>query len=180
VFDEIQTGMGRLGTLWAYQSSGIEPDIMALAKALGGGIPFGAVLVREKIAFCLKVGDHGNTTGGSPLAAKLGSIVLKELLKPDFLQQVRSSAELLKEHLLRLKIQFPQYIEEVRGMGMLQGVMLKIDVQKVVAACRHKGLLVCKAGKDVLRLLPPLTTKEAIIRRAISILKKVFKTGGFE
>lgn len=176
IFDEIQMGMGRLGTLWAHQTYGIEPDIMALAKALGGGIPFGAVLVRNPIAASLKVGDHGNTTGGSPVAARLGLVVLKELLKPGFLDQVKANAELLRNSLDKIKKQFPNLVLETRGMGMLQGLVLKTDVVKVMNACRQNGLLVCKAGNEVLRFLPPLNVKSVVIKKAIAILKKVLRS----
>lgn len=175
VFDEVQTGMGRLGTLWGYQSFGIEPDIMALAKALGGGIPFGAVLVKDEIAYCLKVGDHGNTVGGSPLGAKLGLAVLDELLKPGFFNQVHLVSDGLQKGLIKLQAQFPAFIQEVRGMGMIQGLALNIEVPPVINLCRQKGLLVCKAGSNILRLLPPLNTKPSICRKALNIIKEVFR-----
>lgn len=175
IFDEIQTGMGRLGKLWGHQLLGVKPEIMACAKALGGGIPFGAVLMKKQIASCLKPGDHGNTTGGSPLAAKLGTVVLKELLKPSFLKKTRENAVFLQKSLKGLQKKFPGLISGTRGRGMLQGLVLKADVLKAVAACRAKGLLVCKAGPDVLRLIPPLNVKQAEIKKAVSIIESVLK-----
>jgi acetylornithine/succinyldiaminopimelate/putrescine aminotransferase len=174
VFDEVQTGMGRLGTLWGYQSFGIEPDMMALAKALGGGIPFGAVLAKNEIADCLKTGDHGNTVGGSPLAAKLGLTVFNELLKPGFFEAVCVRANLLQKGLKKIQSQYPALITKVRGMGMIQGLTLTVEVPPVINLCRQKGLLACKAGSNVLRFLPPLNTKPSIIKNALAILSEVF------
>lgn len=176
IFDEIQTGLGRLGTLWGHQSFGVEPDIMTLAKALGGGIPLGAVLVRDEIANCLSVGDHGNTTGGSPVAAALGLVVLERLLAPDFLEKVRETAGVLSKELSKIAKRHPTLVSGVRGMGLIQGLALKTDVAVVVNACRGQGLLACKAGADVLRLLPPLNTTPALVRKACAIIANVLRS----
>ncbi|MFA5204987.1 MAG: acetylornithine transaminase [Lentisphaeria bacterium] len=173
ILDEIQTGLGRLGTLWGYQRFGVEPDIMPLAKAVGGGIPLGAVVMREDVAACLKPGDHGNTTGGSPVAARLGRVVLSRLLRPGFLANVSASADHLRERLTGLRQRFPSRVSEVRGMGLLQGLALTGEVAPLVTACRHHGLLVCRAGGNVLRVLPPLTVSRGEIDEAAEIIGTV-------
>ncbi len=178
VFDEIQTGLGRLGTLWGHQNFGVEPDMMTLAKALGGGIPLGAVLAREEIAQSLSPGDHGNTTGGSPVAAALGLVVLGKLLEPGFLEKARTAAGVLSKELVKICRRHPALVSGARGMGLLQGLVLKTDVPAVVNACRHEGLLVCKAGADVLRIIPPLNVTPALIRRAAGILDHVLGSLG--
>jgi predicted acetylornithine/succinylornithine family transaminase len=172
VFDEIQTGMGRLGTLWGYEQFRVTPDIMTLAKALGGGIPFGAVLCTNAVARCLTAGDHGNTTGGSPVAAHLGLAVLEQLAAEGFWVQVSASSTVLRQELERIAKKMPDQVGGVRGMGMLQGLVLKTDVAAVVNRCRRLGLLVCKAGPDVLRLLPPLTVKPGVIKKAAAIIRQ--------
>ena len=165
--------MGRLGTLWGYQRFGVEPDLMSLAKAVGGGIPLGAVLMRDAVAACLQPGDHGNTTGGSPVAARLGQVVLSRLLRPGFLENVSATAGHLRERLIGLRRRFPARVTEVRGLGLLQGLALTGDVASLVTACRHHGLLVCRAGRDVLRLLPPLTVSRGEIDEAMEIIGTV-------
>ncbi len=174
ILDEVQTGVGRLGTLWGYQKLGVTPDIMTLAKALGGGIPFGAVLMKEKIAKSLSAGDHGNTTGGSPIAAALGIEILNKISTPKFMDEVNSKSKLLMNGLKTLQKKYPDLIEDVKGEGMVFGLALKNDLKSTISACRENGLIVCSAGGNVLRLLPQLNVRTTVIKKAINILDGVF------
>jgi acetylornithine/N-succinyldiaminopimelate aminotransferase len=171
IFDEIQCGMGRTGKLWCYEHYGIIPDIMTLAKPIGGGLPLGAVICTETIAKAIKPGDHGTTFGGNPLACALGCIMLKTIAKKNFLRQVETNGLYLREKLEALKSKFP-VIEEVRGLGLLIGVRISIDPLAVIAKCREHGLLLIKAEHHMARFLPPLIVSKKDIDKAVSIFEK--------
>jgi acetylornithine/N-succinyldiaminopimelate aminotransferase len=175
VFDEVQCGMGRTGTLWNYQQHKVVPDILTLAKPLGGGLPLGAVVTREDIALCIKPGDHGTTFGGNPVACALGIATLSTVADRKFLAAVRKKSALLISELGKLKERFPA-IEQVLGSGLLVGVRMKDDPGAIIAACRNAGLLLIKAGHNTVRFIPPLTVKESEIRKAVAIFKKVLTT----
>jgi acetylornithine/N-succinyldiaminopimelate aminotransferase len=162
VFDEVQTGVGRTGSLFAYQASGIAPDIMAVAKGIGGGFPLGACLATEEAAKGMTAGSHGSTFGGNPLAMAVGNAVLDVVLEPGFLEHVRTMALALKQRLAAVIDGFPDILESVRGEGLMLGVKCKVPNSEVANACIDNGLLVVPAGDNVIRLLPPLTitTKE--------------------
>jgi acetylornithine/N-succinyldiaminopimelate aminotransferase len=171
VFDEIQCGMGRTGALWCYEHFGITPDIMTVAKPVGGGLPLGAIICRNAVVECMKPGDHGTTFGGNPLACALGCVVLKEMTKKSFLKSVRSKGEYLERELNGLKMKFP-VIEGVRGKGLLLGVRLSADPAPVVSKCRELGLLLIKAEHHTIRFLPPLTVTKNEINEAVEIFEK--------
>lgn len=175
IFDEIQCGMGRTGSLWAYEQYKVVPDIMTLAKPIGGGLPLGVVLCKENIALTLSPGDHGTTFGGNPVSCALGSVVLGIISKKEFLKEVKQKGEYLKKKVNQLK-KSCTVIEEIRGTGLFLGIQLKEDPLPVIGSLKDNGLLVVKAGQHTIRLLPPLNVKIKDIDKAVSILEKVLKS----
>jgi len=175
-FDEVQTGMGRTGRAFAYQHYGVEPDIMALAKGLGGGVPIGAVLAREPAASALSPGTHGSTFGGNPLSSAAALAVCRTVFRKRFLERVRRTGRFLLSE-LRARLEKIGAVRRISGLGLMVGIELDRPAQQYVDACRRRGLLVnCTAGR-VLRLLPPLIVTEAQCRRAVSILEEVLGRG---
>lgn len=170
IFDEVQTGMGRTGKLFAHQWSAVTPDIMAIAKGLGGGMPIGAVLATAEAASGMTAGSHGSTFGGNPLATAVAGEVLSILLEPDFLTGVQSKGLQLKQSLESLKDRHPGLIEEVRGVGLLTGLKLKVPVPELINAAEEQKLLLVGAGDNVVRILPPLTITELQMADAMSRL----------
>jgi len=175
VFDEIQTGIGRTGDWFAFEATGIRPDLVTLAKPLGGGLPLGAVLLAERVAKTIKPGDHGTTFGGNPVAVAAGLAVLDRLASPGFLEGVREVATHLQSGLAALCRPEGPFLE-VRGRGMLIGVAMSTDPGAAIAAAREAGLIVYRAGSDVLRLLPPLVLTREQADEALAILAKVLPT----
>lgn len=169
ILDEIQTGMGRTGALWAYQHAGVEPDIMTVAKALANGIPIGATLATEQVAGAFTRGSHGTTFGGNPFAAAVGLTTLTTLLEDRLPERAAKMGRLLMDRLQALKPTCP-IIREVRGRGLLIGIELTVPAGPVVTVCRERGLLVLTAGENVLRLAPPLIVQETEVERALAIL----------
>jgi predicted acetylornithine/succinylornithine family transaminase len=169
IFDEVQCGLGRSGKLWAYETYGVTPDMMNLAKPLAGGLPIGATLVTEAIAQIMKPGDHGSTFGGGPLVCSAANVVFDRVNQPQFLAQVRESGAYLVDRLRDLDS--PQIVS-VRGAGLLIGLELRSPVAPLVTAAREQGLLVINAGENVLRLCPPLTVTPAEIDQAVDILER--------
>ncbi|HTI02117.1 MAG TPA: aspartate aminotransferase family protein [Acidisoma sp.] len=170
--DEIQTGMGRTGRLFAYEWSDVTPDVMSLAKGLGGGFPIGAVVTTEAVARAVKPGSHGTTFGGNPLACAAGNAVLDVLLVPGFLDQVAARGALLSAGLKTLAGEFPQVITAIRGRGLLIGLKLELPNTALQAACLEQGLLTVAAGDNVLRLAPPLIITEEDCHTAIRLLRQ--------
>jgi acetylornithine/N-succinyldiaminopimelate aminotransferase len=168
VFDEVQTGVGRTGDLFAYEHTGITPDIMAIAKGIGGGFPLGACLATAEAAKGMTVGTHGSTFGGNPLAAAVGNAVLDVVLAPGFLDGVRRTTLLIKQRLAELKDRYPGVIAEVLGEGLLIGLRAVIPNSELVDGLRAEKLLAVAAGDNVVRLLPPLIIGEAEIAEAIA------------
>jgi acetylornithine/N-succinyldiaminopimelate aminotransferase len=166
VLDEVQTGMGRTGKLFAHEWAGITPDVMAVAKGLGGGFPIGAVLATKEAAKGMVAGTHGSTFGGNPLAAAVGSALLEAVLEPGFLDHVQAMSLRFKQQLAALKDEYPHVIEEVRGSGLLTGIKVKPPYGDVVNACVDEKLLTVGAGDNVVRLLPPLNVTEAELTEA--------------
>ncbi|MEN2494641.1 MAG: Succinylornithine transaminase/acetylornithine aminotransferase [Hyphomicrobiaceae bacterium hypho_1] len=156
ILDEVQTGAGRSGKLFAHEWVEIQPDVMAIAKGIGGGFPVGAILATEEAAKAMVPGTHGSTFGGNPLAMAVGCAVIEKLMAPEFLADVCHKGLLLRQLLLCLKDLFPNIIEEVRGLGLLTGVRLKVPVADMVGACLSEKLLTVGAGDNVMRLIPPL------------------------
>jgi acetylornithine/N-succinyldiaminopimelate aminotransferase len=175
VLDEVQTGMGRTGRLFAHEWAGIKPDIMAIAKGIGGGFPVGAVLATEEATKGMTAGTHGSTFGGNPLAMAVGNAVLDCLLEPDFLPRVEAATLRLKQHLARLKDEYPSIVEDVRGMGLLSGIKLKKPVPDLVRACLNEKLLTVGAGDNVMRLLPPLNVKDDELADAAQRLDRALR-----
>ena len=178
VCDEIQCGLGRTGELFAYRHFGVEPDLLTLAKPLGGGLPLGAVLLREEHAGAMGVGEHGSTFGGNPVAAAAALAVLDHLTADGFLEKVRRRGEQLRKGLRSLSRSHPQAIADVRGLGLMLGVELRSPAGDVVNGLRAAGILATKAGDNVLRLLPPLTIKSKEIEEFLSALEAVLDKGG--
>ena len=168
IFDEVQTGMGRTGDLFAYQHTGVTPDIMALAKALGGGFPVGACLTTAEAGKGMTAGTHGSTFGGNPLAMAAGNAVLDVMLAPGFFERLRGISLLLKQRLAEMKDRHPGVIAEVRGEGLLIGLRSVVPNGQLVDALRAEKLLTVAAGDNVVRLLPPLIVEEADILEAVS------------
>jgi acetylornithine/N-succinyldiaminopimelate aminotransferase len=172
VLDEVQTGVGRTGELFGYQRSGITPDIMALAKALGGGFPVGACLATAEAAKGMTAGTHGSTFGGNPLAMAVGNAVLDVVLGEGFLDNVRKTSILFKQRLAELKDRYPSVISEVRGEGLLIGLKAVVPQGDLVNELRAQKLLTVAAGDNVVRLLPPLIAGEAEVTEAIGMIDR--------
>lgn len=170
VFDEVQTGVGRTGKLFAHEWSGVTPDIMAIAKGIGGGFPVGACLATARAAAGMVAGTHGSTFGGNPLAMSVANAVLDEVLAPGFLDGVKQSALRFKQQLAMLKDEYPGLIEEVRGEGLLLGLKMRVPNTDMVAALRDQHLLSVGAGDNVVRLIPPLNIEDAHISEAVSAI----------
>ncbi len=177
VLDEVQCGLGRTGKLFAYQHAGIRPDIVALAKPLGGGLPLGAVLVREELAGALQVGDHGSTFGGNPVAAAAALVVLDQIGNEEFVKKVARKGTALMKGLRAAARRYPRSVKVVRGMGLMIGVEMHGPAADVVRGLRAEGILATRAGDTVLRLLPPLTVKGKEIRELLAALDRVLATG---
>lgn len=172
IFDEIQCGMGRTGSLFAYKKFNVIPDIVCLAKALGGGFPIGAIIANSRCSTSLVPGDHGTTYGGNPLACAVSFAVVKELTEGGIIDSVDEKSSYLVDKLNLLKSKY-SIIDDIRGMGLLIGIKINVDPKTFVAECLKEGLLVISAGKDIIRLLPPLNVTLEEIDSALSILEKV-------
>jgi len=177
VFDEIQCGLGRTGKMFAFQHSGVVPDILTLAKPLAGGLPMGAILLKDEYVRFLKVGDHGTTFGGNAVCAAAANAVLDHLEAPGFVDDVAARGLYLQRGLKKLARKHKQAILDVRGLGLMLGVELKGEAAPVLKGLRDKGILAVKAGDKVLRLLPPLVIKRGEIRQLLAALDEVLATG---
>ena len=176
VFDEVQCGIGRTGKLFAHEWSGITPDIMAIAKGIGGGFPLGACLATEKAAIGMTAGSHGSTFGGNPLATAVGNAVLDVVLAPGFLDDVQQRALTLKQKLAGLKDAHPDVIDEIRGFGLMMGIKCKVPNTALQAAAMDQHLLTIDAGDNVVRLLPPLVVTDDDITDAVDRLDRACRT----
>lgn len=174
IFDEVQTGIGRTGRLFAYQAYGVEPDILTSAKALGGGLPLGAFLAREEVAQALVPGDHGSTFGGNPVACAAGAAVLETILAPGFLEEMSKVALYFKNSLMAFQGMYP-FVREVRGMGMMLGLQLDMEGAPLVQAAYEAGIIINCANKTVLRFLPPYTITERDVDKLLVFLDKEFR-----
>ena len=168
IFDEVQTGIARTGELFCYQRSGVTPDIMALAKALGGGFPIGACLATAGAGKGMTAGTHGSTFGGNPLAMAVANAVLDEVLKPGFIDHVREMSLLLKQRLAEIKDRHTSVISEVRGEGLLIGLRMIPPASAMVDELRAERMITVAAGENVVRLLPPLIINEEEIGQAVA------------
>ena len=174
IFDEVQCGLGRTGTLFAYEQTGVTPDLLTLAKPLAGGLPMGAVLATDRIAQALAPGDHATTFGGGPLVAGVALEVVRTIAEPDFLASVRARGERLGAGLAHLAERSSR-VREVRGRGLMWGVELTGPAAPVVTAARERHLLVLSAGPNVLRLLPPLVIGDADLDRGLAVLAEALR-----
>ena len=172
IFDEIQTGVGRTGKFFAYDWLGLAPDIMTVAKGIGGGFPLGAVLATAEAAKGMTVGTHGTTYGGNPLAMAVGNAAIDIVLAPGFLDHVNKIANYLHQQLGALVAGHPDLFESVRGQGLMIGIKMKTPSADFIAAARANGLVVLPAGDNVVRLLPPLTLSEDEAREGMELLNK--------
>lgn len=172
ILDEVQCGVGRTGTLFAYQHLGFTPDIMAIAKGIGGGFPMGACLATAEAAAGMVAGTHGSTYGGNPLAMAVGNAVLDVIVSDGFLEHVRDVALVFRQGLASLQDRFPDVISEIRGEGLMIGIKAKIPAGDLLQAMRAEKLLSVMAGDNVIRLLPPLTTTADEARQGLALLEQ--------
>ncbi len=173
ILDEIQCGMGRTGTLWAHEPYHVHPDMMTVAKPLGGGLPIGAVLLNQRVADVIHPGDHGTTFGGGPLVTAVAQVVFRRISDPTFLEHVRAVSNYLDESLHDLAAEFPGQVLELRGRGLMRGLQIKGSASTVREAAHGAGLLLATAGEDVIRLLPPLIVETSHIDEAIAVLRQI-------
>lgn len=177
VVDEVQAGVGRTGTLFAHEADGVRPDIMSLAKGLGGGLPLGAVVAREAVAAALVPGTHGSTFGGNPVAAAAACVVLDTVTEPEFLAGIQRVGQCLRDALAADR--FAPHVERVRGRGLMLGAVLAPPIKDraadIVTACRDRGLLIHTAGPGVLRILPPLILSEDDVATGCDILSSAIE-----
>ena len=176
ILDEVQCGIGRTGKFFAFEHSKIKPDIVPIAKGIGGGFPIGAVLMSKKVASAMTFGSHGSTFGGNPLAMSVGNAVLDVILKKGFLTNVQKNSKYFHSELHELQFEFPHVIKQVRGMGLLIGLQVFVDQSIFIKKIMEKNMLTVRAAENVIRILPPLTVTKKEIDLAIAILKKVCKT----
>jgi len=176
ILDEVQCGIGRSGTFFAFEKAKIKPDIVPIAKGIGGGFPLGAVLMNKRVASGMTAGTHGSTFGGNPLAMSVGNAVLDQILKKGFLTNVKKVSKYFHSELNKLKKEFPRVIKEVRGVGLLIGLQLHNDQTKFIQKLMDHKLLTIRAAENVVRILPPLNVKKQEIDIAIKIIKKVCLT----
>lgn len=175
IFDEVQCGYGRTGRFFAYEWAGIEPDIMAVAKGIGGGFPLGACLAKGPVAASMVPGTHGSTYGGNPLACTVGNAVLDRIQAPGFLEHVEQVGQVLHWHLQQLAQRYPQYVVELRGKGLMAGIKITPPVRDFVERLRgDHHLLAVAAGDNVLRLLPPLVITEDDVKEAVGKIADAF------
>lgn len=170
ILDEVQCGFGRTGKFFAHEWAGITPDLMAVAKAIGGGFPLGACLARAEMAECMVPGTHGSTYGGNPLACTVGNAVLDKVLAPGFIDHANEMGAKLNWHLQQLAQRFPGLVVEVRGKGLMAGLKITPPIRDFVERLRQHKLLAVAAGGNVLRLLPPLIVTEADLEEATGII----------
>ncbi len=173
IFDEVQTAMGRLGAFFGYQSYGVEPDILTIAKSLGGGVPIGAMLTKSHIAESFGPGTHAATFGGNPLVTAAAVAAVTTILEENLSENATKMGEYLVDKLLALKDKFPEIIAGVRGRGLIVGLVLTIDGKPIATKCIENGLLTICTADHVLRFLPPLTINEGHINEAVAIVEKI-------
>ena len=176
ILDEVQCGIGRSGNFFAFEKSKIKPDIVPIAKGIGGGFPLGALLMNKKVASGMTAGTHGSTFGGNPLAMSVGNAVLDQIFKKGFLNNVKRLSKYFNIELNEIRKKFPKVIKEVRGVGLLIGLQLHGEQTKFIQQLMDNKLLTIRAGENVVRILPPLNVKKQEIDLAINIIKKVCST----
>ena len=173
ILDEVQCGIGRSGNFFAFENAKIKPDIVPIAKGIGGGFPLGAVLMNKRVASGMTAGTHGSTFGGNPLAMSVGNAVLDQIFKKGFLTNVKKISKYFYSELNKLKKEFPKVVKEVRGVGLLIGLQLHNDQTKFIQKLMDNKLLTIRAAENVIRILPPLNVKKQEIDLSIKIIRKV-------
>ncbi len=173
ILDEVQCGIGRTGDFFAFERSKVKPDIVPIAKGIGGGFPLGAVLMTKKVAKSMIPGSHGSTFGGNPLAMSVGNAVLDQIFKKGFLNNLKKVSKYFYKELNKIKKDYPNIIKEIRGKGLLIGIQLHFDQTKFIKSLEKNYLLTIKAADSVIRVLPPLNVKKNEINLALKIIKKV-------
>jgi len=173
ILDEVQCGIGRSGDFFAFEKSKVKPDIVPIAKGIGGGFPIGAVLMNRKVASVMTAGTHGSTFGGNPLAMSVGNSVMDIISNKKFLNNIKSLSKYFIFHLNNLKNKYPDIIKEIRGRGLLIGIRLHKDQTKFIKKLMDNKLLTIRAAENVVRILPPLNVKKIEIDQALKIIKKV-------
>lgn len=172
IFDEVQCGLGRTGTLWAYMDYGVEPDILTVAKPLAGGLPIGAILMRQKVADAMHPGDHASTFAGNPFTTHVANYVVGRVAQPDFLAAVKEKGDYLMEMLEELN---SPHIVEIRGKGLMVGVELDVEAGPVMTKGFDRGILLVTAGPNVVRFVPPLTISKEELAQAVNILGEILQ-----
>jgi acetylornithine/N-succinyldiaminopimelate aminotransferase len=173
ILDEVQCGIGRSGDFFAFEKSKVKPDIVPIAKGIGGGFPIGAVLMNKKVASGMTAGTHGSTFGGNPLAMTVGNTVMDIISNKKFLKNVKSISKYFLSNLKEIQNKYPNIIKEIRGRGLLIGIQLKTDQTKFIKKLMDNNLLTIRAAENVVRVLPPLNVKKSEINLALKIIKKV-------
>ncbi|HOP69765.1 MAG TPA: acetylornithine transaminase [Bacillota bacterium] len=174
IYDEVQCGMGRTGRLWAFENWGVPPDLLTVAKGLGGGLPIGALLAKREVAAAFHPGDHASTFGGNPVVCRAALAVMDTLLAEGFLEEVRRKGELWLGCLKRLQESYPGLVQEVRGLGLMNGLELTRPLaSEIQQRCQGRGLLINAIGEKVLRFLPPLVISAEELQEAFAILEQV-------
>ena len=173
ILDEVQCGIGRSGDFFAFEKSKVKPDIVPIAKGIGGGFPIGAVLMNKKVAAKMVPGSHGSTFGGNPLAMSVGNAVLDQIFKKSFLTNVSKNSKYFHHELKKIQAQYPSIIKDVRGVGLLIGLQLYNDQKRFIEKLEKNKLLTIRAAENVVRILPPLNVKKSEIDLAIKIIRKV-------
>ena len=173
ILDEVQCGIGRSGKFFAYEYANVKPDIVPIAKGIGGGFPIGAVLMTKKVSKCMVPGTHGSTYGGNPLAMAIGNVVMDEVFKKGFLKNVRKNSNYFLKKLNDLKKDYPKVVKEIRGIGLLIGIKVNVDLGNFINKLTNNKLLTIRAAENVVRILPPLNVKKREIDQALKILNKV-------
>tara|TARA_B110000014_G_scaffold57312_1_gene38721 strand:+ start:55 stop:1218 length:1164 start_codon:yes stop_codon:yes gene_type:complete len=175
ILDEVQCGIGRTGKFFAFEYSRVKPDIVPIAKGIGGGFPLGAVLMTKKVSSAMVPGTHGSTFGGNPLAMSAGNAVLDQIFKKGFLKNVKKISKYFHNELNKIKNDYPKLIKEVRGIGFLIGLQLFNDTTKFIKKLQDNKLLTIRSGENTIRILPPLNVKKSETDIAIKIIRKVCK-----
>jgi acetylornithine/LysW-gamma-L-lysine aminotransferase len=174
IFDEIQSGLGRTGKMWAGQHWDVEPDIMCLAKGIAGGIPMGLTVMRSEILDCLKVGEHSSTFAGNPLACAAGSATIDSIIEDELVSNSEKMGRIFKSGLLEIKEKY-KIVRDVRGVGMMLGVEMRFDVKDILLDGIKNGILLLYSGRNILRLLPPIVMKEEEVNKSLELIDKLIQ-----
>jgi len=174
IFDEIQSGLGRTGKMWAGQHWDVEPDIMCLAKGIAGGIPMGLTVMRSEILDCLKVGEHSSTFAGNPLACAAGAATIDSIIEDELVSNSEKMGRIFKSGLLEIKEKY-KIVRDVRGVGMMLGVEMRFDVKDILLEGIKNGILLLYSGRNILRLLPPIVMKEEEVNKSLELIDKLIQ-----